>query len=103
MIASRYAVKLSLLKQLLGHVDFDTRESAARLLGIATSALPTSESSALISELMTVVGGTHKSRYLICTLIRVLFVLDQTSYKSCYYSCQSYNFLLWVSHTICQV
>ncbi|KAK9274184.1 hypothetical protein L1049_018998 [Liquidambar formosana] len=63
MIASRYALKISFLKQLLGHVDLDTRESAARLLGIASSALPTSDSSDLICDLISSVNGTHKLRF----------------------------------------
>ncbi|XP_062171204.1 uncharacterized protein LOC133876988 [Alnus glutinosa] len=63
MIASRYALKSSWLKQLLSHLDLDTRESAARLLGIASSALPTPASSALISELIALISGTHNSRF----------------------------------------
>jgi proteasome component ECM29 len=68
MIASRYALKSSWLKQLLSHLDLDTRESAARLLGIASSALPTPASSALISELIALISGTHNSRSVECTL-----------------------------------
>lgn len=63
LIASRYAQKVSWLKQLLSHVDLDTREAAARLLGFASSALATAESSALISELIASVSGRHKLRF----------------------------------------
>ncbi|KAF8398207.1 hypothetical protein HHK36_017133 [Tetracentron sinense] len=63
MIASRYAAKVLWLKQLLGHLDSDTRESAARLLGIACSTLSTSIASVLISELLPSIGGTHKLRF----------------------------------------
>ncbi|BBH02426.1 ARM repeat superfamily protein [Prunus dulcis] len=58
LIASRYAQKVSWLKQLLSHVDLDTREAAARLLGFASSALATAESSALISELIASIPDT---------------------------------------------
>ncbi|XP_059624994.1 uncharacterized protein LOC132268214 [Cornus florida] len=56
MLPSRYAVKISWLKQLLSHVDYNTRESVARLLGIASHALPISASSDLISELISSFG-----------------------------------------------
>jgi proteasome component ECM29 len=68
MIASHYALKLSWLKPLLSHVDLDTRESAARLLGIASSALPTSAASAFIQELIASISGTHKLRFVCYTL-----------------------------------
>ncbi|XP_021734263.1 proteasome-associated protein ECM29 homolog isoform X2 [Chenopodium quinoa] len=66
VLALRYASKINWLKQLLGHVDFDTRESAARLLGIASSACPVAVSSSLISELTAVINptsGPHKTRF----------------------------------------
>ncbi|PON59552.1 Proteasome component Ecm [Trema orientale] len=63
MIASRYAQKVSWIKQLLSHVDLDTRESAARLLGIASSTLPIAASSAIISELIASVSGIQKLRF----------------------------------------
>lgn len=63
MIASRYACKVSWIKQLLSHVDLDTRESAARLLGIASSTLPIAASSAIISELIASVSGVQKMRF----------------------------------------
>ncbi|XP_058078401.1 uncharacterized protein LOC131226734 [Magnolia sinica] len=63
LIASRYAGRISWLKQLLGHVDSDTRESASRLLGIACSALSASSASALISELVSSISGAHKLRF----------------------------------------
>lgn len=63
MIASHYARKVPWIKQLLSHVDLDTRESAARLLGIASSNLPIDASSAIISELIASVSGTQKLRF----------------------------------------
>ena len=63
MIASHYAQKMSWIKQLLSHVDLDTRESAARLLGIASSTLPIAASSAIISELIASVSGPQKLRF----------------------------------------
>lgn len=63
MIASHYALKLSWLKALLSHVDLDTRESVARLLGIASSALPMPAASAFIHELIASISGTHKLRF----------------------------------------
>uniref|UniRef100_A0A5B7B1H9 Proteasome-associated protein ECM29 n=1 Tax=Davidia involucrata TaxID=16924 RepID=A0A5B7B1H9_DAVIN len=63
MLASRYAVKISWLKQLLDHVDFNTRESVARLLGIASHALPISASSDLISKLLSSIGEARKLRF----------------------------------------
>lgn len=63
MLASRYASKINWLKKLLGHVDFDTRESAARLLGIASSGCPVDVSSSLISELNAAIVGPQKMRF----------------------------------------
>lgn len=63
VIASRYAVKISWLKQLLGNIDVDTRESAACLLGIASSAVPTSDSHTVISELISFVTERNKLRF----------------------------------------
>lgn len=63
MIASRYAQKVLWLKQYLGHLDYDTRESMARLLGIASSALPIAVSTELIAELISSIGGTQKLRF----------------------------------------
>ncbi|XP_062082273.1 uncharacterized protein LOC133788708 [Humulus lupulus] len=63
MIASRYALKVSWIKQLLSHVDLDTRESAARLLGIATSTLPVATSSTILSELIASIRGVQKLRF----------------------------------------
>ncbi|KAL9260866.1 Proteasome adapter and scaffold protein ECM29-like protein [Drosera capensis] len=63
IVESRYASKISWLRQLLGHVDLDTRESVARLLGMASSALPVSASFSIISELSSSVSGTNKSRF----------------------------------------
>ncbi|XP_052205851.1 uncharacterized protein LOC127810408 isoform X2 [Diospyros lotus] len=63
MIASRYAVKISWLMQLLGHMDLDTRESVARLLGIASHALDVSALTTLINELISSIDGTRKPRF----------------------------------------
>eukprot|EP00257_Ricinus_communis_P019881 XP_015578984.1 proteasome adapter and scaffold protein ECM29 [Ricinus communis] len=63
MIASHYASKISWLKQLLSHVDLDTRESSARLLGISCSALTSPASSNLICELLSSISGTNNLRF----------------------------------------
>lgn len=63
VISKHYASRISWVKNFLSHIDIDTRESAARLLGIASSALTTSASSALIEELLTSVNGIHNLRY----------------------------------------
>ncbi|KAF9665771.1 hypothetical protein SADUNF_Sadunf16G0158400 [Salix dunnii] len=63
MIASHYVPKISWLKQLMSHVDLDTRESAARLLGIACSAIPPAKSSDLISELLSAISKTNNLRF----------------------------------------
>ncbi|XP_058196346.1 uncharacterized protein LOC131312529 isoform X1 [Rhododendron vialii] len=73
MIASRYATKISWLKQLLSHMDIDTRESVARLLGIASGALSISALPDLIGELISPVAGSQKLRFetqhgLLCAL-----------------------------------
>ncbi|KAM0057039.1 putative armadillo-like helical, proteasome component Ecm29 [Helianthus debilis subsp. tardiflorus] len=73
MLASRYAIRVPWLKQLLAHVDLDTRECAARLLGIASCGLPISAASDLINELISSVKGSGKSRFeiqhgMICAL-----------------------------------
>lgn len=75
MIASHYARKVPWIKQLLSHVDLDTRESAARLLGIASSNLPIDASSAIISELIASVSGTQKLRFV--SLVEVFDLLPQ--------------------------
>ncbi|XP_030522220.2 proteasome adapter and scaffold protein ECM29 isoform X2 [Rhodamnia argentea] len=63
VIVPHYANKLPWLKQLLSHVDIDTRETAARLLGMASSGLPTTAASALISELVFSVSDARKIRF----------------------------------------
>lgn len=63
MLASRYAVRVPWIKQLLAHVDLDTRECAARLLGIASCGLPMSAASDLINELISSIKGSVKSRF----------------------------------------
>ncbi|PIN26135.1 hypothetical protein CDL12_01113 [Handroanthus impetiginosus] len=73
MIASRYAEKVLWIKQYLSHLDYDTRESMARLLGIASSALPVTSSCELIAEVISSIGGTQKLRFeaqhgLLCAL-----------------------------------
>lgn len=76
MIASRYATRTSWVKELLGHVDFDTRECIARLLGITSCALPISASSDLIGELITSVDKSLKLRFvcqIILNLLRLYF------------------------------
>lgn len=62
VISKHYALKISWIKNFLSHVDFDTRESAARLLGIASSALTTSASSVVLEELLTSINGIHNLR-----------------------------------------
>ncbi|KAK6164025.1 hypothetical protein DH2020_000889 [Rehmannia glutinosa] len=73
MIASRYAQKFLWIKQYLTHLDYDTREAMARLLGIASSALPISSSSELIGKVISSISGTQKLRFeaqhgLLCAL-----------------------------------
>ncbi|KAK1280870.1 hypothetical protein QJS04_geneDACA015003 [Acorus gramineus] len=63
LVASRYARKISWARQLLGHVDSATRESASRLLGITCSAISAVEASALISDLVSSINGTQKLRF----------------------------------------
>ncbi|KAL9248317.1 hypothetical protein vseg_021654 [Gypsophila vaccaria] len=63
LLACRYASKIDWLKQFLGHIDMDTRESAARLLGIASSACQASATSTLISELIATIGGSQNMRF----------------------------------------
>lgn len=60
MVSSHFASRISWLKHLLSHVDMDTRESVARLLGIASSSLPVTSSSDLIRELVSLFSGTNK-------------------------------------------
>lgn len=60
MVSSHFTSRMSWLKQLLSHVDMDTRESVARLLGIASSSLPVTASSDLIRELVSLFSGTNK-------------------------------------------
>lgn len=87
MIASRYAEKVIWLKQYLSHLDYDTRESMARLLGIASSSLSISAATELISEVISSFGGTQKLRYVSvsftfrCSL--ALFTITSLSLTSC--------------------
>ncbi|KAL3828680.1 hypothetical protein ACJIZ3_017482 [Penstemon smallii] len=73
MIASRYSQKVLWIKQFLAHLDYDTRESMARLLGIASSTLPVSSLTELIGEVLSSISGTPKLRFetqhgLLCAL-----------------------------------
>ncbi|XP_051141908.1 uncharacterized protein LOC127258894 isoform X2 [Andrographis paniculata] len=73
VLASRYSEKVQWLKQYLSHLDYDTRESMARLLGIASSALPITSSSELIGEIVSSTSGAQKLRFemqhgLLCAL-----------------------------------
>lgn len=63
LISSRYAGRISWLKQLLGHVDSNTRESAARLLGISCSSLSSTSAADLICELVAMICGPRKLRF----------------------------------------
>ncbi|XP_019163794.1 PREDICTED: proteasome-associated protein ECM29 homolog isoform X2 [Ipomoea nil] len=73
VIATRYADKVSWLKKYLGHIDFDTRESISRLLGIASCALPLDTLSNLVQDLISSVSAAPKLRFemehgLLCAL-----------------------------------
>lgn len=63
MIASHYSQRVIWLKQLLSHMDWDTREAVARLLGIASTPLPSATSTALISELVSKTTEMQKLRF----------------------------------------
>ncbi|KAL4027472.1 hypothetical protein IC575_010638 [Cucumis melo] len=63
VISKHYASKVSWIKSFLSHIDIDTRESAARLLGIASSALTTSASSSVLEGLLTSIHGAHNLRF----------------------------------------
>lgn len=65
MIASRYSEKVLWLRQFLGHLDFSTRESVARLLGIASAMLPIPALSQLTDELVSSISGTQKLRFVL--------------------------------------
>ncbi|ESW13516.1 hypothetical protein PHAVU_008G203200 [Phaseolus vulgaris] len=60
VLASHFAQKVSWLKKLLSHVDLETRESIARILGIVSSALSIPD---VISELTSLFSQTLKSRF----------------------------------------
>ncbi|XP_078435505.1 ARM repeat superfamily protein isoform X2 [Wolffia australiana] len=71
LVAARYAKRIYWLKPLLGHVDYATRESAARLLGLTCSVLSTDVISSLIGELLASISSTtrYESRQgAICSL-----------------------------------
>ncbi|KAM3287700.1 proteasome adapter and scaffold protein ECM29 isoform X1 [Capsicum chacoense] len=73
VIASRYVDKVKWMKQFWGHIDFDTRESISRLIGIASCSLPLHSLSDLIVELIALVCTTPKLRFemqhgVLCTL-----------------------------------
>ncbi|XP_031477538.1 uncharacterized protein LOC116248548 isoform X3 [Nymphaea colorata] len=63
IIASRYAGRITWLRQFLGHISAETRECVSRLMGIACSELSSSETSALISDLCSHLKGTELRRF----------------------------------------
>ncbi|CAA6669169.1 unnamed protein product [Spirodela intermedia] len=63
LVASRYAERISWLKQLVGHVDYETRESASRLLGITCSIVPTDVVSNLVGDFLLSVRGSVRYEY----------------------------------------
>ncbi|VFQ85232.1 unnamed protein product [Cuscuta campestris] len=63
VISSRYVNKVSWLKQYLGHIDSDTRESMSRILGIASCELPIHTLSTLVHELISAVSSSSKFRF----------------------------------------
>ncbi|VAI29983.1 unnamed protein product [Triticum turgidum subsp. durum] len=63
LVSSRYANRLHWLRTLLSHVDSDAREAAARLLGVASSALSSSAALNLLSELTSALDPNHPSRF----------------------------------------
>ncbi|XP_020599416.1 proteasome-associated protein ECM29 homolog isoform X2 [Phalaenopsis equestris] len=72
LVASRYADRLSWLQIFWSHVDFDTREAASRLLGIACSTISSTEAAALTTELLSSIN-TKLLRFenhhgLLCTI-----------------------------------
>lgn len=73
MIADHYSKKVPWLKQFWNHLDYDTREAMARLLGMASSALPVPSLTELIDEIILSLGGAQKLRFetqhgLLCAL-----------------------------------
>ncbi|CAA7406117.1 unnamed protein product [Spirodela intermedia] len=63
LVASRYAERISWLKQLVGHVDHETRESASRLLGITCSIVPIDVVSNLVGDFLLSVRGSVRYEY----------------------------------------
>ncbi|KAJ6794863.1 proteasome-associated protein ECM29-like protein isoform X3 [Iris pallida] len=63
LLASRYEERITWLKVLLSHINSETRESAARLLGMTCSAISMSAASTLISDLTTSFCGTNVLRF----------------------------------------
>ena len=59
-MASRYAEHFSWLKKLLDHIDFVTRESAARLMGITCSVLSVDVVSTVVGELLVCIRSTGR-------------------------------------------
>ncbi|XP_075078275.1 uncharacterized protein LOC107799855 isoform X1 [Nicotiana tabacum] len=73
VMASRYVDKITWMRQFLGHIDFDTRESISRLIGIASCSLSLHSLSDLITELISIIGTAPKLRFemqhgVLCTL-----------------------------------
>lgn len=96
MVASHYASKISWLKQLLSHVDWDTRESIACLLGIVSSALPIPTASDVILELTSLFSQTHKSRFVYWSCSFLGQFLKVNLFDPIFYICSllTLNFLL---------
>ncbi|CAN6357538.1 unnamed protein product [Urochloa humidicola] len=63
LVSLRYANRIQWLRALLGHVDSDAREAASRLLGIASSALPSSAALTLLSEFTSTLNQNRPSRF----------------------------------------
>ena len=63
ILASRYVECLPWLKQYIGHIDMDTHESIAHLVGIACSTLYASSSSILIQEFFSKFKVSNKGRF----------------------------------------
>ncbi|CAM0950342.1 unnamed protein product [Alopecurus aequalis] len=87
LVSSRYANRLHWLRALLSHVDSDAREAAARLLGIASSALSSSAALNLLSELTSALDPNHPSRFeiyhgLLCAIGYVTACCLKESYIS---------------------
>ncbi|PAN41168.1 hypothetical protein PAHAL_8G022100 [Panicum hallii] len=63
LVSLRYADRIQWLRGLLAHVDSDAREAAARLLGIASSALSSSAALTLLSEFTSTLNQNRPTRF----------------------------------------